>query len=476
MKPLQNRRSIVPVSSIVASLITLFAASADASNTCYKEPFSNPNLKDGWHSTLPPRTSPHAGLDYPQKAGTKIPSVANGTVIKTVKSSCLGNVIIIKHPDGMYSGYSHLQVPSTLKKGEKVKLGQTIGKVGETGTCAYGAHLHLTLSKYEDGYGNYTQTVDPHKYIKDHATCTPDYKASLVSQSFGTSNEPWVMLPGEERKGFFEFKNEGGKTWKVGEVRLGTSNPRDAQSALEAEDWIGGNRPATIDADTAKGGVARVEFSLKAPEMAGTYTQNFNLVREKVTWFDDDGGPKADAVGVTLVVKEAVCPSGLAAVFTCDGDGRTKCDPQTGAVTHEACAEGCVVAESGAVCDVSSGTAGGSAGSSSGSNEGGAGGSDVAGVGGSQATGASGAATAGASGQTSAGAAGTVGAAGRTGTGTELGAPAYDDVSENEGGCALVGSGGATSDLQRHFAGLWALAALGVAALRRRRPTHDTRG
>jgi MYXO-CTERM domain-containing protein len=163
-------------------------------------------------------------------------------------------------------------------------------------------------------------------------------------------------------------------------------------------------------------------------------------------------------------------------MFTCDGNGRTKCDPQTGAVTHEACAEGCVVAESGAVCDVSSGTAGGSAGSSSGSNEGGAGGSDVAGVGGSQATGASGAATAGASGQTSAGAAGTVGAAGRTGTGTELGAPAYDDVSENEGGCALVGSGGATSDLQRHFAGLWALAALGVAALRRRRPTHDTRG
>lgn len=57
----------------------------------------------------------------------------------------MGNYIIIKHPNDEYSGYAHLSTGSaTVKKGDKVKQGQVIGKVGNAGHSA-GPHLHFQI-------------------------------------------------------------------------------------------------------------------------------------------------------------------------------------------------------------------------------------------------------------------------------------------------------------------------------------------
>lgn len=56
-----------------------------------------------------------------------------------------GNYIVIKHKNEEYSFYGHLVMDSlTIKKGDKVKQGQVIGKVGSTGlsNCP---HLHFQL-------------------------------------------------------------------------------------------------------------------------------------------------------------------------------------------------------------------------------------------------------------------------------------------------------------------------------------------
>ncbi len=56
-----------------------------------------------------------------------------------------GNTIIIQHADGLYSKLSHLKENSvTVKKGEKVKQGQTIAKCGNSGRSPV-PHLHFQM-------------------------------------------------------------------------------------------------------------------------------------------------------------------------------------------------------------------------------------------------------------------------------------------------------------------------------------------
>ena len=56
-----------------------------------------------------------------------------------------GNTIVIKHTDLLYSKYSHLKKGSfTLKKGDWVKKGQVIAKVGNSGRSPF-PHLHFQL-------------------------------------------------------------------------------------------------------------------------------------------------------------------------------------------------------------------------------------------------------------------------------------------------------------------------------------------
>ena len=62
-----------------------------------------------------------------------------------VKNTMLGNYIIIKHKSKEFSVYAHLRENSLcLKKGDKVKRGEVIAKVGNTGHSTE-PHLHFQL-------------------------------------------------------------------------------------------------------------------------------------------------------------------------------------------------------------------------------------------------------------------------------------------------------------------------------------------
>lgn len=177
------RRAVNPfadarIVSVGVAVLGLLGAPAARASTCYQQPFGNPNLADGWHSTCCGRTNPHQGVDYPQKAGTPIPSVADGTIAKVTSTPCLGNVVVVAHPDGMFSGYCHMNSTSPLAVGTPVQRGQTIGYVGATGNCANGAHLHLTMASGVDGYGN-GNNVDPNAYIEAHKQCNSPPKGAL---------------------------------------------------------------------------------------------------------------------------------------------------------------------------------------------------------------------------------------------------------------------------------------------------------
>lgn len=152
--------------ALIAALLTMPAAA----QVCYRQPFPNPDLADGFGSRCCGRTAPHRGLDYPQRTGTPIPAVGAGTVVVNTWNGCLGNVIVVRHDDGWYSGYSHMAVRASHGVGARVSMGEPIGQVGNTGSCSQGAHLHLTMSAYLEGYWR-DPTVDPYSFINARTVC-----------------------------------------------------------------------------------------------------------------------------------------------------------------------------------------------------------------------------------------------------------------------------------------------------------------
>jgi hypothetical protein len=161
-------RCIRPLAQSLALLVLVLLTSATSTalaQTCYVRPLSR--VGDTWHCTSScGRTTPHAGVDFPAPTGTAVPAIADGVAIRVPYSSCIGNVLVIRHPDGLYSGYSHLSA-ILVADGQAVVRGQAIGQVGATGTCQTGPHLHLTLGDHLESYYD-RATIDPLAHIDGH--------------------------------------------------------------------------------------------------------------------------------------------------------------------------------------------------------------------------------------------------------------------------------------------------------------------
>jgi murein DD-endopeptidase MepM/ murein hydrolase activator NlpD len=116
---------------------------------------------------------PHSGTDWAMKAGTPIPAIANGTVVGIFESKILGHVLVQRVMDKnkkvWFIGYCHLHKKPTLAEGTRVKAGEPIGLVGNTGSASTGAHLHATLSRTLKGvFGTTAQKADLYKAIEEN--------------------------------------------------------------------------------------------------------------------------------------------------------------------------------------------------------------------------------------------------------------------------------------------------------------------
>lgn len=110
------------------------------------------------------RTSPitgraefHNGIDIPAKLGTPVYAANAGTVVIATSHWSYGNYIMIDHGGGIFTLYAH-NSQLLVKVGDTVKKGQTIAKVGSTGSST-GNHCHFSVRK--DG-----QYIDPMQYFK----------------------------------------------------------------------------------------------------------------------------------------------------------------------------------------------------------------------------------------------------------------------------------------------------------------------
>ncbi len=113
------------------------------------QPVSNKNLKQtasGYGMRIDPiyKTPKfHAGMDFSANIGTPVYATGDGVVIKAGWESAYGNLIKIDHGYGYATWYAHLSAYK-VRRGQKVKRGEVIGAVGNTGKST-GPHLHYEV-------------------------------------------------------------------------------------------------------------------------------------------------------------------------------------------------------------------------------------------------------------------------------------------------------------------------------------------
>lgn len=89
----------------------------------------------------------HDGIDIRASRGTPIKAADSGRVVYVGHMRGYGNLILIRHPDNLFTAYAHNQI-NLAKERQNVKRGETIAKVGRTGR-ATGPHLHFEVREGE---------------------------------------------------------------------------------------------------------------------------------------------------------------------------------------------------------------------------------------------------------------------------------------------------------------------------------------
>lgn len=102
----------------------------------------------------------HLGIDMLAQIGAPVRAAKSGVVLNATRNHGMGKYVEIKHRKGLVTIYGHLS-KIMVRKGQRVKQGETIGKVGKTGNARNKLilpHLHFEVRKF-------AKAEDPLNYL-----------------------------------------------------------------------------------------------------------------------------------------------------------------------------------------------------------------------------------------------------------------------------------------------------------------------
>jgi hypothetical protein len=147
------------------------------------QPISNKSLKHqpsgfGWRTHPIYKTQEfHPGMDFSAPSGTEIYSTGDGIVERAdAKAQGYGNHVVVDHGYGYKTLYGHM-FKFTVRRGQKVKRGQLIGYVGNTGLST-GPHVHYEVIKGD-------KKINPINYY--YNDLTPEQYQKLIELSSQSS-------------------------------------------------------------------------------------------------------------------------------------------------------------------------------------------------------------------------------------------------------------------------------------------------
>ncbi|MCF6521843.1 M23 family metallopeptidase [Streptomyces sp. JJ36] len=112
-------------------------------------------LGSNWRGHSPPHSidwNHYNASGSPDDYGRRVFASAGGTVLRSYysQSTGYGNTVVIGHGNGWRTRYAHLKTRAGLERGDKVRRGQKIGRVGKS-SALYNLSPHLHYEQIHNG-------------------------------------------------------------------------------------------------------------------------------------------------------------------------------------------------------------------------------------------------------------------------------------------------------------------------------------
>lgn len=266
--------------------------------------------------------SHHAGQDIRAASCDKTShwgvAVLDGTITNVGSYS-----VDLTTATGLRFQYLHMDNVQ-VTEGQVVAAGTRLGTVSNRFFDSNGnpvptsVHLHFGIKANAAGIGvtwvpPYTSLVPAYKRLLGDA----EWSASVD----GVRSSALTLSAGIETEVEVTLTNTGKATWLPGETNLGTTGPRDRESAFRTTTWMSPGRVVSVPKEVGPGESVTLLFPLRAVDTPGSYTEDFGLVQEGVTWFADSGGPADSALRIAVEVTPPVPYRGVFEGHTFVEDG-----------------------------------------------------------------------------------------------------------------------------------------------------------
>ena len=102
----------------------------------------------------------HNGIDLAAEENAPVMAAADGEVYTVYEDDTMGHTVVIRHNDGYTTCYSSLSDQISVKPGDQVTMGHTIGYAADSAIVesTLGSHVHFSVTHYDE-------PMDPEEFL-----------------------------------------------------------------------------------------------------------------------------------------------------------------------------------------------------------------------------------------------------------------------------------------------------------------------